>query len=182
MIRTLIIVAKKNFRDEELLFPKRLFESNNFDVTVCSEEIGTCVGVLGATVEATIELSQINPDDYDAVVLVGGSGSLTFMNNDFMGKILEKFNECEKIISAICIAPKILGHFGILKNRNFTIYNESETLNEEFKSFNGNYLKQNVVVDKNLITANGAWAAEEFSKTIIEILKDKKLVENLKNK
>lgn len=67
-----------------------------------------------------------------------------------------------KIVSAICAAPTIIGMLGYLKERNYTCFT---AMNDDF---GGNYIETGVVVDGNLITARSVAYAIDFGYAIIE--------------
>jgi len=81
-----------------------------------------------------------------------------------------------KLSCAICAAPSILGHRGLLKDRKYTCY---PTFDEP--SFNGEYQQVLAVKDGNLITGRGMGATIDFALKIIETLCDKQTLENVKN-
>ena len=82
--------------------------------------------------------------------------------------------EKQKILAAICIAPAILAKAGVLEGKNATVW--SSVLDKgpiKILEENGaNYVEKDVVVDGNIITANGPQAASEFGRKIVEILKE----------
>jgi len=46
--KVLMIIASQNFRDEEFLTPKQIFEKAGFNVIVASSSLNTAKGTLGA--------------------------------------------------------------------------------------------------------------------------------------
>lgn len=69
-----------------------------------------------------------------------------------------------------------LAEAGIITNKNITAYPGFET--ELAKS---NYLKDNVVIDKNIITAKGPYFAVDFALAIVTYLKGTAQANNLKS-
>ncbi len=63
----LMIIAYHDFRDEELLVPKKIFEQNGFRVTIASTSIKTATGMLGAKVKPQVLINNVNIKEYDAV-------------------------------------------------------------------------------------------------------------------
>ena len=74
--RVLMVIAPENFRDEELLHTKEELERAGAETTIASSKTGVVKGLLGATVTPDFKLDQVNVDDYDAIVFVGGPVSL----------------------------------------------------------------------------------------------------------
>ncbi|HPO91625.1 MAG TPA: DJ-1/PfpI family protein, partial [Victivallales bacterium] len=71
----LMIIAENNFRDEELLIPKKILEENNIKVIISSTTIQTVTGMLKAKIKPDILLNDVNASDYDAIIFVGGIGA-----------------------------------------------------------------------------------------------------------
>jgi protease I len=164
--KILMVVAPKNFRDEELLEPKRLFEEYGARVTIASTA-NESTGMLGARVRADKMIESIDVDEYDAVIFVGGSGSSAYFNNSYILGMAKKAYDSGKITAAICIAPSILANAGILKGKNATSY-PSEKGNLEAKG--AVYTGKAVTQDGKIITANGPQAARQFAETISKSL------------
>ena len=108
-------------------------------------------------------LNEINPDDYDCLVLPGGMPGTTNLENDKrVQNIIDDFVNKDKYIAAICAAPSILIHKGLLKNSRFICYPgfESGLIPADGKA----------VQDGKFITGKGLGAAFEFSYLIIKNL------------
>ena len=130
------------------------------------------VGVVGSVIESAHgvrvmtdkTLNNIDEEEYDAIVLPGGSpGYLNLGRSARLMEILKKFNAKNKIIAAICGAPTILAKEGLLDNKRATVYPGMEKLLP--------YPRPNrVVVDGNIITSQGPGTAMEFALKIVEIL------------
>lgn len=169
----LMIIAPSNFRDEELLKPKEIFEQNGFNVTVASIRVKQATGMLGATVDVDKDISEISLDticnDYNAVVFIGGTGIEEYKSyeNPRILELARTASKC-KIIAAICLAPKILAAAGITKGKQSTVYEAGAQFlrNKEVE-----YTQESVVVDGNIITADGPDSATGFTNKIIEMLK-----------
>ncbi len=52
--KVLMIIAHENFRDEELLTPKQIFEKNGIKVTIASTDTTPAKGMLGAVVKPDV--------------------------------------------------------------------------------------------------------------------------------
>jgi len=68
----LIVIAPKDFRDEELFEPKKIFEEKGIRVNITSTTTDTARGMLGRTVKPDITISEAKLDEYEAIVVVGG--------------------------------------------------------------------------------------------------------------
>jgi len=172
--RIVMVIANKNFRDEELFVPKDVFLKNGFSVTVASNDTVEAKGMLGRMIKPDILIKDINPADYDALVLVGGSGCMVLWNDTTLHRIVRKFYEDKKVIGAICLSPVILARAGILKGKKVTCF---YTAKEEILKGEGEYIDAMLATDGNIVTAPGPQSAEIYAKTIVSFLKSKKVKE-----
>ncbi|AGM26192.1 DJ-1 family protein [Spiroplasma syrphidicola EA-1] len=68
-------------------------------------------------------VTEVKYEDYDGFILPGGKvGVDNLAKNSQIKEWLLKANHDEKTIAAVCAAPQILGHLGILDNREATSY------------------------------------------------------------
>lgn len=165
--KVLMIIAKKDFRDEEFFEPKEVLERDGAKITVASSSLGTSTGMLGARVRPEILIEKVNITDYDAIVFVGGVGATEYMNNPVAHTIAKEAVRQNKVLAAICIAPAILANADVLKNRKATVWkSEAGTL----QSRGAKYTGADVEVDGQIITANGPSSAKKFGEKIAEAL------------
>ncbi|KHD17149.1 type 1 glutamine amidotransferase family protein [Clostridium butyricum] len=111
------------------------------------------------------------PSDYEALILIGG---MTWRNEKAkqIKLLVEECFKKGKVIGGICDASAFLGTVGILNNVNHTSNDLNDLKKWAGKSYTGEekYIMQQVVSDKNIITANGT-AALEFAKEVMLSLK-----------
>ena len=165
--KVVMIIAKNNFRDEELLEPKAIHEKNGALVTIASSSLKESTGMLGAKVSPDILFTDIAVDDFDAGVFVGGTGASEYWDNPAAHTIAKEANKANKIVGAICIAPVTLAKAGLLKGKKATTY--SSTVND-IKSEGANYTGEGVEKDGNIITADGPASAKKFGEAIVKEL------------
>lgn len=165
--KILMVVAPKNFRDEEFMEPRDVFEAAGADVTVASKGTDSASGMLGAIVTVDMDISEANVDDYDAVVFVGGSGSSVYFNDKTAQELAKNAYESGKVIGAICIAPSILANAGLLEGKRATSFSsEKDNLEKHGAAYTG----KSVENDGKIFTANGPGAASEFGKKVAEVV------------
>lgn len=125
-----------------------------------------------------LEDREVAPhSDLEAVVLPGGMpGTLNLEADGRVNEFIDYCFENNKLICAICAAPSILGHKGLLKGRKATCFPGFE--NElDGAEYTGDY----AVCDGNIITGKGMGSAISFSQLIAEQFIDKKEAEEIKN-
>jgi len=172
MKKVLMVVASNDFRDEECFAPKRILEQAGIEVKIASDVEGEARGSLGGEIAVDLLVSEADAAEFEAVIFVGGPGALEHLDNEASYRLARAAVEKGKILAAICIAPVILAKAGALRGKQATVWSSpSERKPIEILEKNGaNYISQNVVIDGNIITANGPKAAEEFGQAVVSFL------------
>lgn len=162
--KVLMVIANNKFQDYEYSKPRAVLEGLGCEVEVASSKGGECVGCFGLRVSDSKSIAEVSGGSYDAVVFVGGPGAPEeFLGND---EYLHLAKEA-KIIGAICIAPMLISDSGVVKGKKLTSWNRDADKQKKYIEGNGGiFVDQPVVVDGNLITANGPESAEEFGKAL----------------
>jgi len=171
--KILMIIAYNGYQDLEYGIPREIFEKAGCVVMTASSSLGQASGKLGGSTKVDLTLGQVKVDDFDAIVFVGGPGASEYFDDLKAHEIAKKALDENKVLAAICIAPVILAKSGVLSGRKATVWSSSvldKSGIDELKKGGAEYVDQNVVLDKNLITANGPEAAEKFAQIIIEKL------------
>ena len=115
-----------------------------------------------ATLDAALE------DDYDMVVLPGGLPGADHLDADpRILSLLKRMAEAGRYTAAICAAPKVLAHAGLLAGRRATSYpGVLDAMDLPDTTVTG----EAVVVDGTVITSRGPGTAMDFALTLIECL------------
>ena len=163
----LMVIAPNDFRDEEFKAPYDLFTESGMKVTIASTATRPAKGMRGMVVKPEIELEQVVPDSFDALVVVGGSGAQVLWDNTTLHRIVRNFNNAKKIIAAICIAPVVLARAGILKDTKATV---SSSVKDEITKEGSLYTGANVEISGHIITGSGPQAAKDFARAIFNKL------------
>ena len=170
--KIIIVIAKKNFKDEEYFITKEILEEAGFLVETASSEKGIAQGVDGGEVSVDITLENVDLASAVALVLIGGGGAQVYLENETVHNLAREADAKGKIIGAICIAPAILAKAGILNGKKATVW--TSPLDKKFAKILGaegaNYLNQDLVEDGKIITANGPEATESFAQAIVRKL------------
>lgn len=168
--KVLMIIASRDFRDEELFKPRELFIKEGMEVVLASSSLETSHGMLGGTAKPNILIDEVKVEEFEAIIFVGGIGASEYWNNPIAHKIAKEAVSLNKLICAICIAPVTLANAGILDEKKATVF-RSEV--KAIKRKGAIYTGKAVEVDGNIITAEGPQAAKEFGETIIKVLIEK---------
>ena len=189
----LLIIASEGYQPTEYGHTRKALEAAGIRVLVASDAEGTahakpithipkecdskCAKDLQErdafeTVEVNIDLTAVDINNYDGIFIIGGPGAMQFLDNQALYKIMRDFAKTGKPYGAICVSPRILGNAGLLEKKNATGWNGDQQLEELFAQFKADYIKQSVVIDGLLITADGPHAAAEFGGAIVKLLRN----------
>lgn len=164
--KILVVLAPKDFRDEEYFEPKRILEGYGAKITTASKGTEAVSMVEKKKVRVDILLNEATTD-YDAIVFIGGSGSEVYFDDETALDLVKSAYEQGKVIAAICIAPSVLANAGILKGKKATVSpSEENNLKEKGAIYTGKPVTQ----DGKIITARGPSASKEFGETIAKAL------------
>lgn len=129
------------------------------------------IAVVTDTEDRLIELN----DELEMIVLPGGMpGTLNLEKSEIVQKAIDYCAANGKYIGAICAAPSILGHKGLLKGKRATCYTGFED-----QLTGAEAVDEPAVIDGKIITARGAGAAVEFGLALAEVLTSKERSEKM---
>ncbi len=167
-----LVIAFRDFNDEEYLVPKQAFEKAGFKTTTVSNRLGKAVGAYGNEAEVELLMQDLKVKNFDAIIFIGGSGSSQYLEDPSAHRLALEAVLNKKLLAAICIAPAILAKAGVLKNRKATVW--SSNLDKSFvnvlKKEGAEYFAKPVVTDNKIITASSPITAKLFAAEIIDKL------------
>ncbi len=166
----LFVIAPEQFKDVELLETRRICQEAGFQVDVVSTQVGDAVGMDGYVEAVNLLLQDADPLNYEALVIVGGYGSVGHLWDCIpLHQLVNAFVAQDKLVAAICVSPVVLAKAGVLKKENATVWAMPESL-EAFKDHGVHYQDAPVVVSNRLITANSPESATAFGQAIVDFL------------
>jgi len=169
-MKILIAISPEKFRDEELAEPVAALQKASIGFDIASTKRGSCTGMFGAKITATLLFEEVDPKQYEGIIIVGGTGSPVYLWGDaVLAQIAKYLAERRKLVAAICLSPVVLARAGMLKGKNAT-YFENPTSFKEMKLGGAIIVNKPVVIDGRIITANGPSASKEFAEVVIRKL------------
>ncbi len=144
-----------------------LLRRAGIEVIVAGLEAGIITASRGVRLQPDMLLDDALEEDYDMLVLPGGSsGSERLGNDSRVRNLLMKMADSEKFTAAICAAPRVLADAGILSGKSATCYPGTM----EPAALPGLDTGQAVVQDGKVITSRGPGTAIDFTLKLIENL------------
>jgi protease I len=168
--KILMVVAQKNFRDEEFFEPRDVFEDVGISITVASNKTNEATGVLGGSVKPDIAINDVKIADFDAIVIAGGGGAREYLwNNVGLHELVKEAFEMEKVVAAICVSPVVLAKAGILEGKRATVYGDLASI-AELEKAGAIYEDEDVIVVDNIITARDPASAIKYGQAVLTAL------------
>ena len=146
-----------------------LISANNEDFITSSHNV---------KIIADKKINEVNNIlDYDAIVIPGGMpGSTLLRDNKKIIEFYQTMYNSGKLVAAICAAPIVLSAAGITDDKEVTSYpGFDKEIN--YKNYNSG---KAVVIDKNVITAQGPAVAILFGYEIVNYLLQDNTAEDVK--
>lgn len=164
------ILTEEGFEQVELTSPQQALKDAGATVHVISPEGGEIKAWnqmdWGITITADKKLSEVSPDDYDALVLPGGVLNPDKLRQDkdavaFVSAFLDE----GKVVAAICHGPQTLIETGMINGRQMTSY---PSLKTDLKNAGVDWVDEEVVTDQGLVTSRTPADLPAFNKKLIE--------------
>lgn len=168
-----IILTADQFEDMEVYFPYFRLLEEGIEVDIAAPKKGEIHGEHGYDIHIEKTFKDVNPEDYDLLILPGGSpdGAPTKVRkNPIAQSIAKSFFSADKPVASICHGPYTLISAGLVKGRKLTSYWE-DGVPEEIKKAGGNYVDMEVVVDGNLVTSRYPGDLPYFMREMMRMLK-----------
>ena len=170
------VFLANGFEEIEALATVDVLRRAELDVRTVGVGGKLVTGAHGIAVQADWEEKDVVTDPLQAVVLPGGMpGTLNLEKSPIVQAAVRECMESGKFVAAICAAPSVLGHMGLLQGRKSVCFPGFES------QLVGAQLSQKpVCTDKNLITARGAGVAVDFALELVTQLLDSQTAEKIR--
>jgi putative intracellular protease/amidase len=165
--RAVLIVPQTGFQDEELFAAKRGLELASVQTVIASMRIGAVTGSLGGVAQSELLLGRVQAEDFDAVVFIGGPGTVELLNNRMALDLARRAATLNKVVAASGSAPAILANAGIINGARVTgLLAERDRL----LLAGGLYTGAPVEKDGPLVTSAGPLVVPQFVMAILDAL------------
>jgi protease I len=161
-----MVIPHTQFRDEEFFEPKKILEEEGAKVVVASTTAKLCRGMKGSVAQAEVAIGDAKADDYAGVVLCGGSSVPEFFWNDKkLQELVAAMAAAGKLVAAICLSTVVLAKAKLLAGREATVYWLPQAL-EELKTAGAKYVPETLLIQNNIILAEGPPDSQRFGQAI----------------
>lgn len=169
-MKKIAILIADLFEESELIYPYYRLKEEGYEVDLVGAEADKVYkGKTGSyPMKSTHSSKDIKSSDYEGVVIPGGYSPDNMRRSSETLEFVESLDKEGKLIAAICHGPWILASCCDLNGRNITSF---PSIKDDLVNAGGNYVDEEVVIDKNFITSRKPDDLPAFLKAIIKYLK-----------
>lgn len=179
MTKKVALFIENGSEELEFIAPLDIMRRANLEVDVISANNEDFItSSHNVKILADKKIDEVNNIlDYDAIVIPGGMpGSTLLRDNKKIIEFYQTMYNSGKLVAAICAAPIVLSAAGITDDKEVTSYpGFDKEIN--YKNYNSD---KAVVIDKNVITAQGPAVAILFGYEIVNYLLQDNTAEDVK--
>ncbi len=144
------ILLAPRFQDDEAVSFSKYLSALGADVKFLGLQRGKCQGKASTVIEIDSVISEIHPDEFEAVLIPGGGAPETLRTNKEIQAFVRSFFGQGKPVGAICHGPQVLISAGVVSGRRLTGF---PGIRDDLVNAGAHYLDEPVVTDGNLVTA-----------------------------
>jgi protease I len=148
--KRVVVVVGKGFQDQEGTVPIDYLRNEGADVVTAGVETGDVEGIHGAVIPVQKSFLEVDPADFDAMVVPGGKSPAYLREFEEAVGFVEDFAATGKPIAAICHGGQLLAAAGLVDGLTMTGY---PGIKEEMEKAGAKFIDREVVVDGNYITS-----------------------------
>lgn len=169
--RVAVLLAPAGTEQVEFTEPRKAVENAGASVTVVSTQTGDAHTTNsdikpGDTFRPDTTFDQVDADDFDALVVPGGTvGADTLRASPDAVRFVHAFVAEGKPVGVICHGPWLLVEAGVVAGRTLTSY---PSLRTDIRNAGGNWVDEEVVTDKGLVTSRSPNDLPAFCSKIVE--------------
>ena len=171
-VRAVVLTADK-FEDMELFVPYFRLLDAGAHVHIAAPSMDDIAGEHGYTTTPDLRIDDVNPNDYDLLIIPGGfpdGAPFTVRGIVKAQEIARSFFDNNKPVASICHGPWLLVSADLVRGRRLTSY-WHDGVPEEIRAAGGLWEDKPVVVDGNLVTSRWPPDLAAFTAEMMKLVK-----------
>ncbi|WP_335872512.1 type 1 glutamine amidotransferase domain-containing protein [Bacillus sp. 2205SS5-2] len=166
--RKVIQLVSADFEDLELWYPVLRLREEGATVHIVGEKSGEeYIGKYGVPITSQYAFSEINSDEYDAILVPGGWSPDKLRRYEEVISIVKSMNDHQKPIGQICHAGWVLISAKILQGKKVT---STPGIKDDMENAGAVWLNEPVVVDGHLISSRRPPDLPDYMREFINVL------------
>lgn len=166
-MKKVLMLVDDLYEDLELHYPKIRLEEAGIVVVIVGLEKKVYHGKKGLSIEPDMTYDQINPTDYDGVIIPGGFAPDFLRRYDKVLNLVKSYSNENKLVAFICHAGWVPISAGILSGRRATSF---FAIKDDMVNAGALWEDAPVVIDKNLVSSRKPIDLGDFCKGILQVL------------
>ncbi len=162
------------FEEAELLEPRRALEEAGAIVTIVGIDERARQRIRGkrglddgATVKAEELVADCTAEDFDGMLIPGGTSPDHIRTNKEVQRFVREFDAVKKPMFVICHGPQVLISAQVVRGRQLTGF---AAIADDIRNAGGLYRDQPVVLDGNWVTSRNPDDIPQFNRAMLEKL------------
>ena len=161
----IIVMIANGFEEIEALTPVDMFRRAGLEVKTVGVNGLVATGAHGIKINCDALPEDIDLDSLTMAVFPGGMPGATNLDaSPFTDKVIEAVLKNGGRLAAICAAPLVLGHRGLLNGKKATCYPGFES-----ELMGATVINEAVVTDGNITTGRGMEYSLPFAKELVSL-------------
>jgi len=163
-----ISLVNHDFDDLELWYPVIRLREEGAQVDFVGPEANqTYIGKDGVPAESDYAFSDINPEEYDAVIIPGGWAPDKIRRYDDVKKIVNHMNDHNKTIGQICHAGWVTISADILEGKTVT---STPGIKDDMRNAGATWVNEPVVTDGQLVSSRRPPDLPDYLPELIDVM------------
>ncbi|WP_113930648.1 type 1 glutamine amidotransferase domain-containing protein [Bacillus sp. P14.5] len=161
-------LVSDDFEDLELWYPVLRLKEEGATVHLAGEEKGhSYKGKYGVPAVSDVSFKDVNPDDYDALLVPGGWSPDKLRRYEEVLSIVKKMNEQNKPIGQICHAGWVLISAKILDGKKVT---STPGIKDDMENAGATWVDEPSIIDGNLISSRRPPDLPDYLRDFISVM------------
>ncbi|MSR31446.1 MAG: type 1 glutamine amidotransferase [Gemmataceae bacterium] len=163
-----LVLVEQQYQEMEVWYPYYRLKEEGCQVFLVGPEAGhTYPSKLGYPAKSELAARDINPNDYDALIIPGGFAPDFIRRSEAMVNLVARMAATGKVIGAICHGPWVLCSTPALKGKKATCF---FAIKDDVINAGANYSDAEVIRDGNLVTSRKPDDLPAFMKTLFQAM------------
>ena len=165
-LKKILIQIEKGVEDSEFIYPYYRFQEEGFKMDIVAPQAKKeYVGKRGVPFTSEFSPSDVDLNDYDAVIIPGGQAPDRMRIHPDLVQLIKEANSLGKVIAAVCHGPQLLIEADIVRGKTVTSW---LSVRKDLRNAGANVVDEPVVTDGNIVTSRSPDDLPDICKATIK--------------